>query len=228
MDFLILVKFFKTPNIDAPGGPEANMQIDGIINIMVTTIFKFGGFDKPYDAIIGTSQSNQYMIANTLEFIAFALIPVMLCVKPCVLKTPADQVHEQNQIEFAPISQNEEGPVGQSIQQPDGSMDRDSAALMAKTQNQLRNIDQIIKDMGSDDHHGGTFGELFIHSMIETIEFVLGTVSNTASYLRLWALSLAHTELAITFFSLIFTNTQSLSSNSTVQAILVSLYIFFI
>jgi len=82
-------------------------------------------------------------------------------------------------------------------------------------------------DEGDGDGHGEfSFGDAFIHQAIHTIEFVLGSISNTASYLRLWALSLAHSQLAELFKDMILIDVGLSSSTNPILSALAAWFCF--
>jgi len=192
MDALILTKFFRTYDIDNCGpktynaeqikmleneqnledastcqGDIDNRKTPQIINIMITTIFGFGQYDKdtPMDPIIGDSEEQMYQIALTLLVLVIIFVPIMLFTKPCaVLLRDKDADEEDDMIEFTDMrnSVNDQDDEDQ-LELEGGAMEgQSSQELLAKRKSELRDLEKQLKEMNQDDH-GSTFGDVFVH-----------------------------------------------------------------
>ena len=157
------------------GGTGAGCQPPNLITTLINIALQPGYVVEPMYA-------GQGKIQTFLLLLAFITVPWLLLAKPLILKyCPGKK----------PVEDHHGGATGS-----------DNPLLGGEemgTVNPHGHADAGHDAHGGHDDHGG-FGEIVIHQAIETIEFVLGMVSNTASYLRLWALSLAHTELATVFW----------------------------
>ena len=193
-----------------------------IISVMISMFLNFGEVEDDIDPLLW-NESRQQLISIILLILAFVSVPLMLLVKPFWLKFTMKHEHERKRSfgrRYSQLNEQPEELQGSNKEEEEKTTTEISNSDGLKTSRNTTNtkeeepldMDAIIR-MEEGDGENHAFSEIFIHQLIETIEFVLGTVSNTASYLRLWALSLAHSQLADVFFEKLI-NDIALENNS--------------
>ena len=125
----------------------------------------------------------QAFVQSVLVLVALVCVPWMLLVKPLTLKSR----HE---------AKTDYRPRRRSRTASTSSLASDTGLLPAG-----EHSGGVVE--GGEEEEEFDFGDMMVHQGIHTIEFCLGAISNTASYLRLWALSLAHAQLSEVLWSMV-------------------------
>ncbi|CAH1967432.1 unnamed protein product [Acanthoscelides obtectus] len=163
----------------------ANISDDDIVygtrcapSILITFINMVLQKATPYEPKCKTSNmfAGQIGLQYLLFYIAMICVPWMLLAKPVLIMRKRKQAHAYSVTHQQMASATENGDAQQTGGGTGGH---------------------------GEGHDEEPLGEIFIHQAIHTIEYVLGSVSHTASYLRLWALSLAHAQLSEVLWNMV-------------------------
>ncbi|ORX40247.1 putative vacuolar-ATPase subunit [Kockovaella imperatae] len=169
----------------------------GLLNLLIGIFLSPGTVDPATQMYPG-----QAFVQVTLLLIAVACVPVHLLGKPYFLYREHQRV----------VGQGYRGLTGQENGHPTSDVDEDEED----------GVGQAVADEGHEEHPWD-FADIMVHQVIHTIEFCLGCISNTASYLRLWALSLAHSQLSDVLWTMTIEKAFLFEGGIVVQ----SVFIFF-
>jgi len=186
MCFLIIYKWtIDWTTSTLPGTPS-------LITVLIKMILSIGANDKETlrQIQVFPSADTQVLVQEILVMCMAISVPWMLVFKPLLLRSKHNA--EMKAREMAGVLDVEPDAELQHGSGDEEKYDGDEVVVVP------------VQGGGGGGHGHGEefeFSEIVIHQMIHTIEYVLGTISNTASYLRLWALSLAHAQLSEVFYS---------------------------
>uniref|UniRef100_A0A8K9V1R2 V-type proton ATPase subunit a n=1 Tax=Oncorhynchus mykiss TaxID=8022 RepID=A0A8K9V1R2_ONCMY len=176
--YLVILVFYKWLAYDAHTSRNAPSLLIAFINM-----FLFNYNDPTNQPLY----RGQMVIQTLLVLIALACVPCMLIVKTLVLRRQYLWKKNLGTQNFGGIRVGN-GPT------------EDQAEIIQH--------DQLSQHSENDEHEAPeeevfNFGDVAVHQAIHTIEYCLGCISNTASYLRLWALSLAHAQLSEVLWTMV-------------------------
>ncbi|KAK1761054.1 V-type proton ATPase subunit A [Echria macrotheca] len=189
------------------------IQPPGLLNMLIYMFLQPGFIDIPL-------YPGQKYVQVGLLLLAVAQVPILLFLKPLYLRWEHNRARAKGyrgigeRSRVSALDADDEDDNGHAVAGRD-SLGSDEGVAM------------ITQDLGEEEHEEFEFSEVMIHQVIHTIEFCLNCVSHTASYLRLWALSLAHQQLSAVLWSM--TLGPALKSEGIGGAIylVITFYMFF-
>jgi V-type H+-transporting ATPase subunit a len=168
--------------------------------------------------------SGQAGLQVVLVLIAVINVPILLLLKPLYLrwqhsKTAAQGyrgIGDTSRVTHATdLNDDDDANHPQHMNGRPSQEDDDEGAM-------------ITENIGEEgEHEEFEFSEVMIHQTIHTIEFCLNCVSHTASYLRLWALSLAHQQLSVVLWDMTLANAFGMTGGVQVVMVVVTFFFWF-